>query len=90
MQICGKNIGQSIIKELCMKLNNVNVIDVEIDGIDMKDYPDFCDAYISEAKFKDTGKPLTDEQLEELHEQNPDAFYEAVIDEFLCIADRHY
>ena len=29
-----------------MKLNNVNVIDVEVDGLDMKDYPDFVDAYI--------------------------------------------
>ena len=34
-----------------MKLNNLKVIDVEIENVDMKDYPDFCDAYISEAKF---------------------------------------
>lgn len=73
-----------------MKLNNVNVIDVEVDGLDMKDYPDFCDAYISEARFADTKQPLTDDQLYELQEQNPDAFFEAVNDECLSIADRYY
>ena len=73
-----------------MQLNNVNVIDVEVDGLDMKDYPDFVDAYISEAKFADTKQPLTDEQLGELQDQNPDAFYEALSDEFMSIADRYY
>jgi predicted ester cyclase len=72
-----------------MKLNNVNVIDVEVDNVDMKDYPDFCDAYISEAKFTN-GKSLDDNQLAELQEQNIDEFSELVLDEFLSIADRHY
>ena len=73
-----------------MKLNNVNVIDVEVDGLDMKDYPDFCDAYISEARFADTKQPLTDDKLYELQEQNTDALFEAVNDECLSIADRYY
>jgi|TARA_B100001248_G_scaffold261997_1_gene255473 hypothetical protein len=73
-----------------MKLNNVVVIDIEVDGIDIKDYPDFCDAYISEAKFRDTKEPLNDEQLVELQEQNMDKFNELVIDEFLSIGDMHY
>ena len=73
-----------------MKLNNLKVIDVEVDGLDMKDYPDFCDAYISEAKFANTKQPLDDNQLAELQEQNPDAFFEAVNDECLSIADRYY
>jgi hypothetical protein len=72
-----------------MKLNNVNVIDVEVENVDMKDYPDFCDAYISEAKFTN-GKSLDDNQLAELQEQNIDEFSELVLDEFLSIADRHY
>ena len=37
---------------------------VEIDGIDMADYGDFCDAYISYAEYN--GVPMTDEQLENL------------------------
>ena len=69
-----------------MKLNNLKVIDVEIENVDMKDYPDFCDAYISEAKFTN-GKSLNDEQLVELQEQNPDEFSELVLDEFLSYGD---
>ena len=72
-----------------MKLNNVNVIDVEIENVDMKDYPDFCDAYISEAKFTN-GKSLTDEQLVDLQEQNPEEFNELVLDEFISYGDLHY
>mgnify|MGYP005692805055 CR=1 FL=1 len=73
-----------------MKLNNIKVIDVEVDGLDMKDYPDFVDAYISEAKFADTKQPLDDEQLGELQDQNPMEFHELVSDECLCIADKYY
>ena len=73
-----------------MKLNNVKVIDVEVDGLDMADYPDFCDAYISEAKFADTKQPLNDNQLFELQENNQMEFHELVSEEFLCIADRNY
>ena len=69
-----------------MKLNNLKVIDVEIENVDMKDYPDFCDAYISEAKFTN-GKSLDDEQLVELQEQNLDEFSELVLDEFLSYGD---
>ena len=39
---------------------------IEVDGIDTKDYPDFCDAFISSADYN--GKPMTDEQLDELNE----------------------
>ena len=72
------------------KLNDKVVVDVEIDGMDMKDYPDFVDAYISEAKFKDSNKLLSDEELVDLQEQNPDSYFEAVNEECLDICDRHY
>ena len=39
---------------------------IEVEGIDYKDYPDFCDAFIASADSN--GKPMTDEQLEELNE----------------------
>jgi len=71
---------------MAMKLNNIKVIDVEVENVDMKDYPDFCDAYISEAKFTN-GKLLDDEQLVELQEQNLDEFSELVLDEFLSYGD---
>jgi len=50
---------------------------IEIDGIDTKDYPDFCDAYISSADYD--GKPMTDEQLDELNEDG-DYVYGRIMD----------
>ena len=39
---------------------------IEIDGIDTKDYPDFCDAYILSADYD--GVPMTDKQLDEIND----------------------
>ena len=50
---------------------------IEIDGIDTKDYPDFCDAYIVSADYD--GVPMTDEQLDELNEDG-DYVYEHIMD----------
>jgi len=52
------------------KINNI-----EVDGIDTKDYPDFCDAFISSADYD--GKEMTEEQLDELNEDS-DFVYECV------------
>ena len=50
---------------------------IEIDGIDTKDYPDFCDAYIASADYD--GVPMTDEQLDELNEDG-DYVYGHIMD----------
>ena len=58
---------------------NLNLIDnVVIAGIDYKDYPDFCDAYIGEADYD--GRSMTDEELEVLHDEYSDWVYERVFD----------
>ena len=72
------------------KLNNLEVTDVEVDGIDMKDYPDFVMAYIDSAKFVSSGKELDDVQLEKLQEQNPMKFYDDIMDKCIDYADMHY
>jgi hypothetical protein len=41
---------------------------IEIDGVDSRDYPDFCDAYFTRAEFVD-GTELTESELEELQHQ---------------------
>ena len=64
-------------QELAWKNKERKIVDIEIDGIDTKDYPDFCDAYISGACYND-GTPLTEEELEELNEDR-DLVYENVI-----------
>ena len=40
--------------------------DVTVEDIDMKDYPDFCDAFIASATID--GRELTDEELNEVNE----------------------
>ena len=60
-----------------MKMNYKKIDNIEIDGIDTKDYPDFCDAYISSADYD--GVPMTDEQLDELNEDG-DYVYGHIMD----------
>ena len=49
---------------------------IEIDGIDSRDYPEFCDAYISSADYN--GEEMTDEQLEEINNDS-EFVYESVM-----------
>lgn len=50
-------------------MKNENVIcmteleNVQLDGIDRRDYPDFCDAFVAYARWKTTGEALTEEEL---------------------------
>lgn len=39
---------------------------IELDGVNTRDYPDFCDAFIVSADYN--GKPMTDEQLDEINQ----------------------
>ena len=48
---------------------------IEVDGIDTTDYPDFCDAFISSADYE--GKEMTEEQLDKLN-QDSDFVYECL------------
>lgn len=51
-----------------------------VDGVDSRDYPDFCDAYVSSAYWEDTGDALTDEELDLLRDENPEVFFELCYD----------
>ena len=42
------------------------ITNVSLDGIDHRDYPDYCDAFIDSADYD--GKEMTDEQLDDLNE----------------------
>jgi hypothetical protein len=66
--------GETVKTKIELDLNKVQ--DVEVEGIDTKDYPDFCDAYIAYATYD--GVPMTDEQLEALNDQR-DFVYEHVM-----------
>ena len=45
------------------KINNIH-----LSGIEVKDYPDFCDAYIESADYD--GRPMTEEELDELNDDS--------------------
>lgn len=49
---------------------------IEIDGIDTNDYPDFCDAFIASADYD--GEQMTEKQLDEIN-QDIDFVYECVL-----------
>ena len=66
-----------------MKIENVVYLDVA--GVDRQDYPDFCDAYFTYGVWKNTGKELTDEELEILTDQNPEVLNEMAYESYLGI-----
>ena len=50
--------------------------DVEFGDVHHWDYPDYCDAFIESAEYD--GKPMTDEQLDELSEDR-DLIYDLLM-----------
>jgi hypothetical protein len=49
-----------------IKLDYSKISNVFVGGIDMEDFPDFCDAYIESADYGN--REMTDEELEILNE----------------------
>ena len=62
-------------------LNGLEVADFEVDGIDTRDYPEFCDAYIESASVLENGewRAATDAELDKLNEDG-DLIYSCVED----------
>ena len=60
-----------------MMLDYKLITNVDVDGIDTTDYPDFCDAFISSAEYN--GEPMTEDQLDELNDDG-EFIQEAVMD----------
>lgn len=56
-------------------MNYSKISNVEVDGIDYADAPDFCDAYISSADYN--GRQMTDAELEELSDDG-DFIHDAI------------
>tara|TARA_R100001244_G_C5097440_1_gene117946 strand:+ start:168 stop:365 length:198 start_codon:yes stop_codon:yes gene_type:complete len=48
-------------------------------GVDTKDYPDLCDSFIEEMNWTD-GTPMTDGELDEFMDANPDVVYELALE----------
>lgn len=61
-----------------IKLDYSQIEDVEVDGIDTRDYPDFVDAFISSATYM--GRDMTDSELDVLNDDG-DYVYQKVQDQ---------
>jgi hypothetical protein len=62
-----------------LQLNGRTVVDAVVDNIDLRDYPDFCDAYFESACYED-GTALTDDELIDLTDHNQEILHEMVYD----------
>ena len=74
-----EELADSIItlKQNNMKNFNINLVsNIQVEGIDMNDYPDFCDAFIVGADYN--GVEMTEEQVIQFEEDYPDYCYEAI------------
>jgi|TARA_R110002153_G_scaffold63798_3_gene171086 hypothetical protein len=58
-----------------INLDYTKISDVEVEGIDTADYPDFCDAFIASADYD--GREMTDMELDTLNDDS-DFVYDAV------------
>lgn len=61
-----------------MRFQGRRITDVEVEDIDTKDAPDFCDAFIASARWEDTGELLSEPELEDLNNDG-DLVYDAVL-----------
>lgn len=72
-----------------MQLNGRRVKNAEVDGVDLDDYPDFCDAFFSYAEYED-GTPLNDEELEQLEEEFGDLINQLAAEKMNDSADEDW
>ncbi len=59
-----------------MKLDFKKIDNLEFDGIDFSDYPDFVDAFLVSADYD--GKEMTEEQIDYLNDEHRDFVNEQV------------
>jgi len=53
-----------------------DLVDIQVEGVDAKDYPKFTDAYITHAFNKKTNKELTEKELDYLNDNYSDFIHE--------------
>jgi hypothetical protein len=61
-----------------MKLNLAQIDNMEFEGVDFSDYPDFVDAFLTAADYN--GKELTEEQIDYLNDEHYEFVNESVFD----------
>ena len=61
-----------------MNLDLSKIEDIEFDGINHDDYPDYCDAFVTSATYK--GRDLSEEELEWVGDEHAEWVYEKLMD----------
>ncbi len=64
-----------------MHIEMSEIENIEIEGVDTRDYPDFCDAFISYAEYK--GRECTDSELEYLQKYYPEVVNELAFESLI-------
>lgn len=59
-----------------MNIDFTKIANVEVDGIDLNDYPDFVDAFITSAEYD--GREMTDEEIDYINDIHLDFVQECV------------
>jgi hypothetical protein len=60
-----------------IELDFSKIHSIEVGGIDTRDYPDFCDAYIEYAEYD--GREMNDDELDFINDDS-DFVYQCVMD----------
>jgi hypothetical protein len=71
-----------------MKITLNQISNIEVDGVDPRDYPDFCDAYVSYCEVD--GREATEEELYYINDEFPELAQEYAFEHCVCMADFEY
>ena len=66
-----------------MNINIKDVEDLEIEGVDSRDYPDFCDAFWMSGWHIIEQRDLTEDELERLADDYPEVLNEMAYESFI-------
>ena len=60
----------------------INLSTLVVDGVDLRDFPDFCDAFVTEGFFAD-GTAMSESDLDTFNEDNPEVAQEMAFETVL-------
>ena len=58
-------------------LDLAKITNISVDGVNHKDHPEYCDAYILSADYN--GKPMTESEIDDLNNNYGGFVYDSVI-----------
>ena len=59
-------------------LNKRPITNIQVEGIDLEDYPNFVDSFIGSAQYEDTNENLSDFEVYDLQDKYPSLAQELI------------